>query len=38
MEEMMHLKSGAGDGSRSFQNYIISELLKRYEAEAGVFL
>lgn len=38
IEEMMHLKSGAGDGTRSFQNYIISQYLKKLEDEAGVFL
>lgn len=38
IEEMMHLKSGAGDGTRSFQNFIISEYLKNLEDKAGVIL
>lgn len=38
LEEMMHLKSGAGDGTRSFQNYILSQHLKTLEDKVGVFL
>ena len=38
IEESMHLKSNAGDGTRTFQNYIISQYLKTLEEKAGVNL
>lgn len=38
LEEAMHMKSGAGDGTRSFQNFLLSQHLKLLEDKAGVYL